>query len=85
MGLVNDSGDALIGPATLGSGVLATNRCLVDTNKVRRSDMPNGLTLTVPVTFNAGLFGGLKNLYINVFDKGGNLTHWVRTGTWLVQ
>jgi hypothetical protein len=83
--IVNDSGEGLVGPVSLGSGLVTSLRCGVDTSRVVRSASTQTLNLQLPLTFNPSVFAGRKNVYVNVFDKYGLLTHWVATGTWTVQ
>ena len=50
-----------------------------------RSTSGNNVTITIPVSFTPGTFGGPKNVYVNAFDNDGLLTHWQQIGTWTVQ
>jgi hypothetical protein len=81
--LINDAGTALVGPVAVGAPV-TTGRCSIATGW-SRSMSGNTLTLNLPMTFSAASFGGAKNVYVNVFDIYGAVTHWVQTGTWTVQ
>jgi parallel beta-helix repeat protein len=82
--LINDAGTALVGPVTLGSAPVATGRCSIGAG-ASRSISGNNLILNLPMTFSPANFGGAKNVYVDVFDIHGAVTHWVRTGTWTVQ
>jgi parallel beta-helix repeat protein len=81
--IVNDAGNALMGPVALGQPINA-GRCSMAAGATRSLDT-NTLTLNLPLTFNSTSFGGAQNLYVNAFDRAGALTHWVQTGTWSVQ
>jgi hypothetical protein len=81
--LVNDAANALVGPVALGSPI-NSDRCRIAAG-ASRSISGNNLTLALPFTFTPSTFGGAKNLYLNVFDVFGGVTHWVQTGTWTVQ
>ena len=81
--LINDAGTALVGPVSLGAP-LTTGRCSIGAG-ASRSLSGNNLTLNLPMTFSAANFGGSKNVYVDVFDIHGAVTHWVQTGTWGVQ
>jgi parallel beta-helix repeat protein len=81
--LINDAGTALVGPVALGAPV-TTGRCSIGAG-ASRSLSGNNLILNLPMTFNAATFSGSKNVYVDVFDIHGAVTHWVQTGTWGVQ
>ena len=81
--LINDAGTALVGPVALGAPV-TTGRCSIGAG-ASRSLSGNNLILNLPMTFNPATFGGSKNVYVDVFDIYGAVTHWVQTGTWGVQ
>jgi hypothetical protein len=83
VGLINDAGTALIGPVMLGAPV-AGGRCSIAAGGSRTLS-GNTLTINLPMTFNTASFGGAKNVYVDVFDVSGAVTHWVQTGTWTVQ
>jgi hypothetical protein len=88
LNLINDMGTQLISssgvaPGTLGS--LANSRCSMNTSQASRTVAGNTLTVTIPMNFQPGMFGGLKNVYVNVFDNNGLLTHWVQGATLMVQ
>jgi hypothetical protein len=50
-----------------------------------RLDSADTITISMPVSFNVATFAGPKNVYANVFDNGGLLTHWQQFGIWTVQ
>jgi hypothetical protein len=50
-----------------------------------RSNAGSNVTISLPVSFNTGTFGGGKRAYVNTFDNNGFLTHWQQLGTWTVQ
>lgn len=81
--LINDAGTALVGPVALGAPV-TTGRCSIAAG-ASRSLSGNTLTINLPMTFSTANFGGAKNVYVDVFDINGAVTHWVQTGTWTVQ
>ena len=81
--LVNDTDTGIVGPVPLGSA-LTTNRCSLAAGG-SRSLSGNNVTVTLPFTFNAGIIGGAKNVYVAAYDVFGGVTHWVQTGTWTVQ
>jgi hypothetical protein len=86
--LINDSGTDLVpGSITPGTntGTLANSRCAVSGVGMTRANSGNNVTITLPVTFQPATFGGLKNVYTNLFDNGGFLTHWQQFGSWTVQ
>jgi hypothetical protein len=81
--LINDAGTALVGPVSLGTPV-TTGRCSIGAG-ASRSLSGNNLTLNLPMTLSVANFAGTKNVYVDVFDINGAVTHWVQTGTWGVQ
>jgi len=86
--LINDTGSDLVpGSLTPGTntGTLANSRCTVSGTGMTRSTSGNTRTLTLPVSFNPGTFGGAKSVYVNAFDNYGLLTHWQKIGAWTVQ
>jgi hypothetical protein len=70
-------------PGTPGS--IANSRCSINTGQASRTLAGNGVTVTIPLNFQPGTFGGLKNVYVNAFDNYGLLTHWVQGATMTVQ
>src|SRR3954451_24281616 len=38
-----------------------------------------------PISFTEATFAASKNIYVNAFDNGGLLSHWVQGGVWTVQ
>jgi len=88
LNLVNDSGSAMVstnGIAPGTAGTLANSRCSIDTGSASASVSGDNVTVTLPMTFDPGTFGGAKNIYLNAFDDFGNLSHWVNSATWTVQ
>jgi hypothetical protein len=84
MTMINDAGTGLLAHVPLGQP-LTTGRCSVPAGSYRIVS-GNNVTLTMPVNFNATVFGaGAKNVYVNGFDITGAVTHWIQTGTWIVQ
>ena len=88
LNLINDTGTQLISnggvvPGTPGS--LANSRCSINTGQASRTIVGTSVTVTLPMSFQPGTFGGLKNVYVNVFDNYGLLTHWVQGATMTVQ
>jgi hypothetical protein len=81
--LVNDAGTGIVGPVPLGTAI-DTDRCSIGAGATSSS---SGSTVTVnlPMTFRPGMFGGAKNMYVDVFDVNGAVSHWVQSGTWIVQ
>jgi hypothetical protein len=82
--LVKDDNSGIVGPVSLGTAV-NTNRCSLPAGAGTRSLFGNNLTVTLTFTFNPAAFGGAKNVYVDVFDVQGGVSHWVQTGTWTVQ
>ena len=88
LNLINEAGTGLISPTGVspGTGAPLTNSfCTVNVPGASVASSGNNLTLTIPVTYNPATFGGSKNIYLNAFDTGNLLTHWVQTGTVTVQ
>jgi hypothetical protein len=85
--LVNDTGGLVIpGGVTTGAAtVLSNSRCSINIAGASVAKAGTTLTATVPVTFFPGTFAGPKNVYGNVFDNLGSLSHWVQSGTFNVQ
>ena len=82
--LVNDTDTGIVGPVPLGTP-LNTARCSIAAGA---TSTISGATVKVslPLTFNPALLGaGVKNMYVNVFDVSGAVSHWVMSGTWTVQ
>jgi hypothetical protein len=86
LNLINDAETGLVSRNGVipGTASLSNNNCTVAASAAR-SLAGNSLTLTLPVMFNGGTFGGPKSIYVNVFDDVGALSHWVQTGQWTVQ
>lgn len=87
--LINDSGTAMVSADGLkpgsGVGTLSNSRCTVHGFGLTRTTTTSVISLITPVSYNAAAFAGPKKIYVNAFDAGGLLTHWVETGTWTVQ
>ena len=90
LNLINDSGTALVSNNGLGitpgtPGTIANSRCSINTGLASRSTSGNAITVKIPLTLQPSTFGGLKKVYVNAFDGGGLLTHWVQATTLNVQ
>jgi hypothetical protein len=88
LNLINDTGTLLVSstgvvPGTPGS--IANSRCSINTGQAFRTVTGNSVTVTLPMNFQPGTFGGFKNVYVNAFDNYGLLTHWVQGATMMVQ
>jgi hypothetical protein len=88
LNLIDAAGTALVSPTgvTPGSSSTLTNG-LCTLNSAGATVGASGTTanVKVPMTFNAASFGGAKNVYVNAFDTGGLLSHWVQGGVITVQ
>ncbi len=88
LNLIDAAGAALVSPTgvTPGSASTLTNG-LCTLNSAGATVGASGTTanVKVPMTFNAASFGGSKNVYVNAFDTGGLLSHWVQGGVINVQ
>ena len=88
LNLIDAAGAALVSPTgvTPGSASTLTNG-LCTLNSAGATVGASGTTanVRVPMTFNAASFGGAKNVYVNAFDTGGLLSHWVRGGVITIQ
>jgi hypothetical protein len=87
LNLINDSGTALVSPTGIGvgqAGSLSNSRCSANVAGTLRTLGTNTVTLVLPVTYNPA-FAGQKRVYVNAFDAGGSLTHWVQGSSMLVQ
>ena len=88
MNLINDSGTDLsgawVGP---GGGTVANSRCTLSGTGMAQtiSDQGRIVTITIPISFSTATFAGSKRIYVNAFDNGGLLSHWVQGGVWTVQ
>jgi hypothetical protein len=88
LNLINDTGTLLVSntgvvPGT--AGTIANSRCSINTGQAFRTLAGNSVTVTIPMNFQPGTFGGSKNVYVNAFDNYGLLTHWVQGATLTVQ
>jgi hypothetical protein len=86
--LINDTGTDLAGGwISPGAGLVSNSRCSLSGIGMSRTIINEGQTivLTLPLSFNTGSFGGLKNIYLNAFDTTGYLSHWVQAGIWTVE
>jgi hypothetical protein len=81
--LVNDAGTGIVGPVPAGTP-LVMGRCSLGPG-VTRAVSGNNMTVNLPLTFTPANFAGAKNMYVNVFDLSGAVSHWVNTGAWTVQ
>jgi hypothetical protein len=87
LNLINDAGTALVsgtGVAPGQAGTLSNSRCSVPTAFASKSQGVNTVSLVLPITYSQ-LFAGPKKVYVNAFDTGGLLSHWVLGSTILVQ
>jgi N-acetylneuraminic acid mutarotase len=86
--LINDAGTAFAGAGRVGLGSanqLMNSRCSLNVAAARRTVTGNDVSVTYPMTFTPATFGGVKNVYLNIFDLSGNLSHWVQGGVLTVQ
>ena len=76
-----------VGPNTPvgGNRVISNGRCSVNVAGASIQTGVNHVDLKVPVTLNPATFDGDRTLYLNAFDKSGNLSHWVTAWTYRVQ
>jgi hypothetical protein len=81
--LIDEAGTSLVS-APLGQPV-STSRCAIGAGS-SRTISGSTLTLNLPMTFNAANLGpGTKNVYVDVFDIFGAVTHWVLSAVRTVQ
>jgi hypothetical protein len=88
LNLVTDDGTAMVTPNGISpgtAGTLSNSRCSINTGTASRVIAGTNVMVSLPMTFNPGTFGGMKNVYVNAFDNFGFLSHWVTSGTWTVQ
>ena len=88
MNLINDSGTDMAGAwVSPGGGTVANSRCTLSGAGMAQSISDQGrmVTITIPISFTAATFAGSKKIYVNAFDNGGLLSHWVQGGVWTVQ
>lgn len=88
LNLIDAAGAALVSQAgvTPGSANTLTNGlCTLNSAGATVSAAGTTASVKVPMTFNAASFGGAKNVYVNAFDTGGLLSHWVQGGVITVQ
>ena len=86
--LLNDSGSAMVSitAVDLGTaGTLSNSLCSINTGTASSTSTSDNVTVTLPMTFDTGTFGGTKNIYLNAFDDFGDLSDWVSSATWTVQ
>jgi hypothetical protein len=78
IGLVTETG----GFASVGPGQpVTTGRCSI-LGGWTSTMSGETITVNVPMTFNPASFGaGEKNIYVNVFDRSGGVSHWLYGGT----
>ncbi|HYI93438.1 MAG TPA: FG-GAP-like repeat-containing protein [Bryobacteraceae bacterium] len=79
--LIDDIGTALVDGQFFAIGpkhTLDSGRCWFDAEHVRSSTTAPTTKVTVPLFF--WNFPGTKNIYVNVFDDVGRLTHWQHSG-----
>ena len=78
--LMNDAGDAWLGPAAPGNAsVLSNSQCSLDVAGVAATPANGSLTLTLPVVF-APAFQGAKGIWLY-----SEKTDWQQLGAWTVQ
>jgi hypothetical protein len=82
IGLISDAGQLL----SAGPGQpLSAGRCSILAGWTS-SVSGNTVTVSVPMVFNPALFGvGTKNIYLDVFDNLGAVSHWLQSGTVTIQ
>jgi hypothetical protein len=88
LNLINDDSSGLVSATgvTLGTpGAIGNSRCSINTGQTAKSVFGNNLTVVFPISFQTSKFSGAKNVYANVFDTVGQLSHWVQIGTMNVQ
>jgi hypothetical protein len=66
-------------------GTIANSRCSIDASQAAATVSGNRVTVVFPMRFQPSTFAGRKNVYVNVFDNVGWLSHWVQVGTFNVQ
>lgn len=87
LNLVNDAGTAMVsvaGGVPGQPGVLANSRCSVNAATASQARTANTVSVTLPIKYTQA-FAGQKTVYVNAFDIGGLLTHWVQGSSILVQ
>ena len=68
------------GFVTIGANqLLANSRCSFNAAQVTRTVSGAQATVSVPLSFTN--FSGSRNVYVNVFDNQGRLTHWQNSGS----
>jgi hypothetical protein len=82
--LLNDAGNAWVGPITPGAaGTLQNSQCTLNGAGSSLSGSSNNLTVNFALTFKAP-FAGAKNVYMCALDNGGLSSNWQQRGTWTV-
>ncbi len=79
--LVNDAGNALLGPA--GTSTLSNSQCTLSGSGSSISNSGTTSTVTLFLTFNNS-FVGAKNVYLYDDDTVGNVSGWQARGTYTV-
>src|SRR5947209_11003612 len=65
-------------------GMLHNSQCTLDYGASSASGSGNNLTLTLALTFNSS-WGGVKNNYLYVLDRGNHAAGWTHMGAWTVR
>jgi len=80
--LLNDAGNAWMGPLTPGvAGTQSNSQCTLDAGSSSVSGSGNTLTVTLRLTF-SGSFTGTKNVYGEAVDNASRNSGWQTLGTW---
>jgi hypothetical protein len=80
--IINDNGQTFGVAAPIGvPGTLQNSQCSIDLGASSASTAGNNLTLNLAVTLNQG-FAGLKNIFMQAFNKFGLTSGWQTRGTW---
>ncbi len=83
--LQNDAGSAWLPEKTVGApGSLGNSRCALNLRRATVEVDGSDLTLSLPLTFNAG-FGGVKTIRALTVDTNRETTGWQTMGSWRVQ
>src|SRR5207248_454530 len=82
--LMNDAGNAWLGPITPGTSATVQNsQCVVNGAQTSASGSGNTLTLNLSLNFKSTFVGG-KNIYGWAQDNGNANSGWQPIGTWTV-
>jgi hypothetical protein len=81
LSLANDAANAATNATLGGSGVLANSQCQITLGASSAMRTGNSLTLSVAITFKAGLHG-TQNVYMISANTLGLCSLWQQMGTW---